>query len=92
MSLVAKLRREIAEREVRIEELQAACTHPKPAVTKVLAQLGVLVHYDDGYGGQNSKETRRGFECSCGLCEASWREYEDGRLWTPFDQENGGRI
>jgi len=92
MSIIAKLRREITERMERIEELQAACTHPKAAVTKISTQLGVTAHYDDGFGGQNSKQTRRGFDCSCGLCEVSWREYEDGRRWTPFDQEDGGRV
>lgn len=92
MSIVARLRREIAERKEQIEELQAACTHPAAAVTKTPVLLSITEYYEDEIGGRSQGASRKGYRCTCGLCESEWHEYEDGRRYSQFDSEDIGRI
>ena len=92
MSIVSKLRQQIAECQEQIESIQSACAHPSVAVHKRPVKIPVTVHYEDEIGAQPGTETRDGFSCSCGLCLSEWTEYENGKKWSPFDQENIGRI
>lgn len=92
MGLVTGLKKQIAECQAQIKEIQSVCTHPSTATNKRATQIPVTVHYEDEIGGQSGVDFRNGFACSCGLCLHEWIEYADGRKYSPFDQENIGRI
>jgi hypothetical protein len=62
MTIIDKLRREIAEAEARIRQIQKACSHPEEAITRELEAT--------------NSEGKKWRLCTCGLCETEFtRDY-----------------
>jgi len=83
MSIVHRLRKEIAEREDLILEIQKECHHPPSGrtVRPISVSRREYEDGDDGYVGDMVNRIYAGTHISCGLCCKEWNEV-DGKVWT----------
>lgn len=64
MSVVQKLRDEIAHKEKQIQEIQELCSHPPICVTK----------QGDSSTGNPMERDEYWYNCHCDLCDKRWTE------------------